>query len=88
MKPLQNYKKFDHLKFKEELIRELMKHNVNNIDYKIFHEIALSILKVYAPLKKKHFGANHATFVTREFRKAIMKRARLRNTYLKNELKQ
>ena len=85
MKPLQNYKKFDHLKFKEALIRELMKHNVNNIDYKIFHEIALS---VYAPLKKKHFGANHANFVTREFRKAIMKRARLRNAYLENELKQ
>ena len=31
---------------------------------------------------------NHATFVTKEFQKAVMKRARLRNVYLKNELKQ
>ena len=60
-----------------------MKHDANNIDYKIFHEIVLSILNAYAPLKKKHLRANLATFVTKEFRKAVMNRARLRNAYLK-----
>ena len=35
--------------------------------------------------KKKHLRANHATFVTEEFRKAVMQRARLRNAYLKNQ---
>ena len=84
----RNYKKFDNLKFKEALNRELMKHDLNNIDYEDFHEIVLSILNAHAPLKKKHLRANHASFVTREFRKAVMKRARLRNVYLKNELKQ
>ena len=34
--------------------------------------------------KKKHLRANHATFITKEFRKAVMQRARLRNAYLKN----
>ena len=48
----------------------------------------LSIFNAHAPLKNKHLRANHASFVTKEFRKAVMKRARLRNVYLKNELKQ
>ena len=56
-----------------------MKHDLNNIVYENFHEIVLSILNTHAPLKKKHLRANHASF---------MKRARLRNVYIKNELKQ
>ena len=43
----------------------------------------LSILNAHAPLKKKHLRANHATFVTKEFRKAVRKRTRLRKAYLK-----
>ena len=79
----RNYKKVDNLKFKEALNRELMKHDANNIDFEIFHEIVLSILNAHAPLKKKHLRVNHATFVTKEFQKAVMKRARLRNASLK-----
>ena len=79
----RNYKTFDNLNFQEALNRELMKYDVNNIDYEIFHEIVLSILNAHAPLKTKHLRANHATFVAKEFRKAVMKRARLRNAYLK-----
>ena len=78
----RNYKKFDNLKFKEALNKELMKHDLNNIDYVNFHEIVLSILNARALLKKKHLRVNHASFVTKEFRKAVM-RARLRNAYLK-----
>ena len=43
----------------------------------------LSIFVARAPLKKKHLRANHASFVTKEFRKAVMKIARLRHVYLK-----
>ena len=60
-----------------------MKHDLNNTDYENFHEVVLSILNAHAPLKKKHLRANHASFEAREFRKAVMKRARLRNVYLK-----
>ena len=81
-------KKFDNLKFKEALNRQLMKHDLNNIDYENSNEFALSILNAHAPLKEKHLRANHASFVTKEFRKAVMKTARLRKVYLKNELKQ
>ena len=52
---------------KKALNRELMKHDLNNIDYEIFHEIVLLILNAHAPLKKKHLRANHTTFVTKEF---------------------
>ena len=79
----RNYKKFDNLKFKEALNRELMKHDLTNIDYEDFHETVLSILNAHAPLKKKYLRANHATFVTKEFQKAVLKRARLINDFLK-----
>ena len=74
----RNYKKFDNLKFKKALNRESMKHDVNNIDYEIVHGTVLSIANVFAPLKKKHL---HATFVTKKFRKAVIKRAALKNTH-------
>ena len=48
-----NYKKFDNLRIKEARKRELMKHDLNNIDYENFHEIVLSILNTHTPLKKK-----------------------------------
>ena len=79
----RNYIKTDNLKSKESLNRVLMKYDLNNIDYQDFHEIVLSIFNAHAPLKKKHLRANHASFVTKEFRKAVMKRAKLRNDYLK-----
>ena len=68
---------------KEALNRELIRHHLKNTDYENFHEIVLSILNAHAPLKKKHLRANHATFVTKEFRKAVTKKARLGNVYLK-----
>ena len=61
----RDYKRFDNLKFKDALNRELIKHDVNNIDYEIFHETVLSILNAHAPLKKKHLRANRTTFVTK-----------------------
>ena len=79
----RNYKKFDNIKFKEALNREWTKHDLNNIDFKNFYEIVLSILDAHAPLKKKHLRANHASFVTKEFWKAVVKRARLTKIYLK-----
>ena len=68
---------------KETLKRELKKYYINNLDYEIFHELVLSILNAHTPLKKKHLRANQATFVTKEFRKAIVKRARQRNVCCK-----
>ena len=78
----RNYKKFDHSIFREALNRELLKYDLNNVEYDTFQEIIVSLLHVYAPLKKKHLRANHASFVTKELQKVIMQRTRLRNIYL------
>ena len=79
----RNYKTFDSSAFREALNGELLKYGLNNIEYDIFQEIIVSLLNVYAPLKKKYLRANHASFVTKEPRKAIIKRTRLKNIYLK-----
>ena len=53
---------------------------------KIFMRLCFNaqILNAHAPLKKKYLRANHASFVTKEFLKLVMKRARLRNNYQRN----
>ena len=79
----RNYKTFANSAFREALNRELLKYDLSNIKYDTFEEIIVSLLNVYAPLKKKYLRANHASFVTKELRKVIMKRTRLKNIYLK-----
>ena len=76
-------KKFDNSAFREALNRELLKYNLNNIEYDTSQEIIISLLNVFAPLKKKYLRANHVSFVTKKLRKVIMLRTRLRNIYLK-----
>ena len=39
----------------------------------------------YAPMKKKYLRANHATFMIKEVRKAIMMRSKLRNKFLQDK---
>ena len=73
----RNYNKFDNSAFREALNRELLKYDLNNIEYDTFQKIIVSLLHVYAPLNKKYLRANHASFVTKELRKAIMLRTRL-----------
>ena len=75
----RNNKKFDNSVFREALNRELLKYDLNNIKYDTFQEIIVSLLNVYAPLKKKYLRSNHASFETKELRKAIMLRTRLKH---------
>ena len=79
----RNYKKFDNSALREALNREILKYDLNNIEYDTFQEIVVFLLNISAPLKKKYLRANNASFVTKELRKAIMLRTRLRNIYLK-----
>ena len=82
----RNYKKFDNSAVREAVNRELLKYDLDNIKYDTLQEIIVSLLNVYAPLKKKYLRANHTSFGTKELRKAIMDRARLRNIYLKQSI--
>ena len=56
------------------------------MEYDIFLITFLKILDKHAPIKK-YLRGNHANFMTKEVRKAIMIRSKLRNKFLndKNE---
>ena len=49
-----------------------------------FKETVFNIFNKYAPITKKDARANEAPFMTKELHKAIMKRSRLRNKFLKD----
>ena len=44
----------------------------------------LIVLDKHAPMKKKYLRANHANFITKQLRKAIMRRSKLRNDFPKD----
>ena len=50
-----------------------------------FTKIFIETLNKYAPIKNKYVRPNHANFVTKELRKSIMLRSRLRNIFLKEK---
>ena len=70
--------------FRIELENALLKYDINNIDYDNFIKTFLTVLDKHAPIKKKYLRANHANFVTKQLRKAIMKISKLRNDFLKD----
>ena len=78
-----SYKNFDNHVFQRELNSELLKINLNNAELSEFTEIFLTILDKYAPKKQKFIIANNSNFVTKNLRKAIMERSKLRNKYLR-----
>ena len=81
----RNYKNFDNNVFKLEL-SEVLSNNV--CSYKSFEEIFLKVLDKNAPLKKKIIRANHAPYMTKNLRKAIMKRSLLEKVYFKKLIEQ
>ena len=80
----RQYKNFRNDYFRIELENALLKYDINNIDYDSFIKILLTVLDKHVPVKKKYLRANHANFVTKQLRKAIMKRSKLRNDFLKD----
>ena len=44
----------------------------------------MDVINKHAPLKRKYMRANHAEYMDKELRKAIMKRLKLRNEYLEH----
>ena len=64
-----------------------MKSNIEEIEnrnYVNFENVFIQTLENHAPLKKKIVRANHAPYMTKTFRKAIMRRSALENTFHKN----
>ena len=54
-------------------------------EYAPFEKVFLDVLNKHAPLKKKVVRANHASYITKTLRKAIMKRSCLEKLYFKKK---
>ena len=79
----RDYKNFDWDIFSQELYTSLSSETV--LDYTSFGENFLGVLNKHAPLKRKVLRANHAPYVTKALRKAIMKSSYLEKLYFKKK---
>ena len=77
----RDYKNFDSVRFNDELKYVLAKEKITSCTK--FDEMFLRILNQHAPLKSKLLRANHASYISKPLRKAIMKRSYLENLYFK-----
>ena len=78
----QDYKNFNAENFESDLHRNLTSNRI--YEYGVYERIFLSVLDKHAPLKKKRIRANHAPYLTKPLRKAIMKRSELKTKYYKH----
>ena len=74
----RDYKHFDNEKFRSDIENCASEKNL-----KCFKETVFCIFNKHAPIKRKYVRAKKAPFMTKELHKAIMKRSRLRNKFLK-----
>ena len=73
----RDYKYFDRTKFKNNLNEKLCKGV-----YESFETTFIEVLNKHAPLRKKLLRANHAPYITKTLRKAIIRRSQLETKYL------
>ena len=62
----------------------MLKHDLGNMEYQHFLNIFIEILNKHASMKQKYLRANQGRFMTKDIHKAIMKRSRLRNKFLRD----
>ena len=58
--------------------------NLNTTDLEGFMKTLFHIFNKHAPIKRKYIRANEAPFMTKYLHKAIVKRSKLRNKFLKS----
>ena len=78
----RDYRKFHNEEFRALLDNEILKHDINNMEYQHFLNIFIEVLNKHAPMKQKYLRANQERFMAKNLHKAIMKRSRLRNKFL------
>ena len=78
-------KNFSNQQLRTGLVKELNEDNVGASQFELFQVISLGLLNKLTLLKKKNLRNNQSSFITREVRKAIMNRSRLRNKFLKTK---
>ena len=80
----RDYSKFSYIEFRNALARNLAAQSTELMTYSSFESVVMQVLNDHAPLKKKYIRANDGPFMTKELRKAFMKRRSLKTVYNKN----
>ena len=83
----RDYNRFDNFSFREKVAEQLCSNPLKMLDFSFLNSTVECILHKGAPLKKKYLMANDGPFITRELRKAIMKRSNLKNKVIKMRAK-
>ena len=78
----RDYKYFDRTRFKNNL-NEQLSESISNDES--FETTFIEVMNRHAPLRKKFLRANHAPYITKTLRKAIMRRSQLETKYLKTK---
>ena len=58
--------------------------DVVDTNYETFHNAYLNILNKHASIKTKVIKGNQAPYITKAYRKAVMRRSELKTKYLEN----
>ena len=77
-----NYKTFNEQDFKLEL-RSKLEVDVVDANDETFHNVYLNVLNKHAPIKTKVIRGNQAPYITKAYRKAVMKRSEIKTKYFK-----
>ena len=77
----RDYKNFSEEYFFSELNSALYRYDIDCIEYDVFDNIFMELLNIHAPIKLKYVRANDGPFMTKELRKAIMLRSRLKTVF-------
>ena len=81
----RDLKNFSNQQFRTELVLYKNENNVAASQFELFQTITIGLLNKLAPSKKKTLRNNQSSFITKEVRKAIMTRSRLRNKFLRTK---
>ena len=79
----RNYKYFNSQNFTDELKLVFSKDNLDSCSK--LNQTFLDVLNKHALLKKKRLRTNHASYVSKSMRKAIMRRSYVENVYFKKK---
>ena len=61
----RDYHKFGNDEFRAQLDNEILKHDINNMEYQQFLNIFTDILNKHAPMKERYLRVNQGRFTTR-----------------------
>ena len=75
----RDYSRYSPHIFRSDLEKALPLEIILSMPHEIFMDIFMNVLERHAPIKFKYLRINHNPFITKEIRKEIMKRSRLRN---------